>query len=186
MRRGRNKCFQVTLLLGVGLAAPALAADPPDDGDARPGLNFHWASWMQDSNRPAPKKRTPPPKSREPAAPKPAVVPRTSAADRASAEREREVRDFLRRVAVCDKLHWVAQETHDEALDRQADQLERRAWAIYNQRTARLAGHGADPAADERTLDRRLGGTEADGNRLYTATGSDRGSQAAFGGEGKR
>lgn len=184
MRRGGIGTFPLGLLLGLGLAAPALADDPPDDGESRSGLNFHWASWMQDNARPAPKKRTPPPdKSKSATAPTPAPPKKPTAVDRANAEEK----VFFRRLGVCDELRRVAIETHDEALERQVDQLERRAWALYNLHAVRLSGRNKDGAADERMLDRRLGGKEAageTGSELYTTTGSDRGSQAAIG-EGK-
>jgi hypothetical protein len=46
---------------------------------------------------------------------------------------------YLRRVTVCTELRRVAAENGDKALERQADELERQATALYN---ARVAGLG--------------------------------------------
>jgi hypothetical protein len=46
---------------------------------------------------------------------------------------------YLRRVSVCTELRRVAMERGDDALARQADELERQAGALYN---ARVAGLG--------------------------------------------
>jgi len=170
------------LLLGIGLAAPLLAADPPDDAEPSTGLNFHWASWMQDTGRPVPKKKAPATKSKDTAAAKPAAAKVANVVDRVTTEREREVKAYLRRVTVCDELRRVALETHDEVLERKVDFLEQRAKAVYEQRTAHLPGHNVDVAADEQTLDRHLG--SADSGGLQPAIRSNRGSQVAVG-EGK-
>lgn len=186
MRRWRGRRFQIALWLGLGLVAPARAADPPNGGDSKSWFNFHWASWMNEPSRPAPKKRPPPSeKPKTPAVEKPAPPKKViGVVDRATAQREREVKVCLRRLAVCDELRRIAQETRDDALERQADQLDRQAWSIYNQHTAHLPGHSVESVADEQTLDRHLGTADAGRTRLVPATGSDRGSRAAIG-EGK-
>jgi hypothetical protein len=45
---------------------------------------------------------------------------------------------YLRRVSVCDELRWIATQRHDEALAREADELERKFSALYNARVAAL------------------------------------------------
>src|SRR4029079_1208567 len=42
----------------------------------------------------------------------------------------------LRRAAVCQRLREIAEETRDPDLERQADLLESRAWAVLEQKTA--------------------------------------------------
>ncbi|HJZ55608.1 MAG TPA: hypothetical protein VKE74_11640, partial [Gemmataceae bacterium] len=45
---------------------------------------------------------------------------------------------YLRRLSVCSELRRIGADTNDEALIRQADELERQAAAVYNQRVAVL------------------------------------------------
>lgn len=48
--------------------------------------------------------------------------------------RQVELNKALRREAVCQKLREIAEETNDPELSKQADLLESRAWAIYEQK----------------------------------------------------
>lgn len=184
MRRIGGWRIVVALLLGLGTVLPVLAADPSDDEEAaRQG--WHWAPWIQkkiDRSKPPPKPKKPaakPPKEPEKkaAAPsKPAPV-----VDEGSVEREREEKAFLRRVAVCDQLMKIAQEAHDQQLERKAQQLNERAWALYSERIAQLPASGAyDPDVQvfERQFNAGTDGRPA-GADLYQTSAGDRGSRAA-------
>lgn len=176
--------FEVALLLGLGMGMPVLAAEPPDD-DEQPRQGWKWAPWIQkkiDRSRPPPKPKKPAPKPKEP--PKQVEAPAKPApvVDQASVDREREEKAFLRRVAVCDQLMKIAQDTHDEQLERKAMQLNERAWSIYSERIAQLPAGGSFDS-DIEIVDRHLG-SPADGQptgaALYQAPGSDRSNRAAL------
>jgi hypothetical protein len=69
---------------------------------------------------------------------------------------------WFRRVAVCAELRRVGEETQNDLLVRQADDLERQATALYNQRVAALGvpkvkAAMPDPTAPEIALDKKLG-----------------------------
>jgi hypothetical protein len=48
--------------------------------------------------------------------------------------------EYLRRLAVCDQLREVALKNNDENLNRQADDLQAQAWAVYSKH---VAGHSS-------------------------------------------
>jgi len=157
MRRMAGWRFEVAVLLGLGLAIPALADDPPEDPDAPP-KGWHLAPWLQkqvdDENpepKPKPKKPAAKPDAAKPAAPKP-----KPAADPRPLSREREQQDFLRRLAVCDQLARIAQDTHDELLEHKAQQLNDRAWAIYRARVAQIPAVTDKTETDAQALQRML------------------------------
>jgi hypothetical protein len=147
--------FEVALLLGLGLAVPVLAADPPDDQDAPP-KGWHLAPWLQkdvddQAPPPKPKKPVPKPEADKPAAPKPTPPPNPHPQ---SAEREQ--KDFLRRLAVCDQLLKVGQESHDVELEQKAQQLNDRAWAIYRRRIAQVPVPKEKTETDQEQVQRYL------------------------------
>jgi hypothetical protein len=158
MRRLAGRTFEIALLLGLGMAVPALAADPPDDDPDAPPKGWHLAPWLQKkmdddtddtTPKPKPKKPAPKPEAAKPATPKPPPDPRPIS-------REREEKDFLRRLAVCDQLLRIAHDTHDEALERKAQQLSDRAWAVYRQRIAALPAPSTKDESDAQTVQRYL------------------------------
>lgn len=160
MRGMGGRTFEIALVLGLGFAVPVLAADPPEDPDAPP-TGWRVAPWLQkridEAHPPKPKPKKPPTKTDQaktdqakPVAAKP--MPR---AETPQSERDREEKDFLRRLAVCDQLLKIAQETHDEQLERKAQQLNERAWAVYAQRVSQIPAVDAFES-DEKTLDRHL------------------------------
>jgi hypothetical protein len=63
-----------------------------------------------------------------------APLPPEVVADALRAEQEA----YLRRLGVCSELRRVGLDTNDDALIRQADELERQAATVYNQRVAAL------------------------------------------------
>ena len=48
--------------------------------------------------------------------------------------------EYLRRLAVCDQLREVALKNNDESLNRQADDLQAQAWAVYSKHIASFSG----------------------------------------------
>jgi hypothetical protein len=116
------------LALAAGLAPAAAAGDAvgyPDRGAAA----FH--RW---NGGPAEKPKPPPPP------PPVSAMAKARANDTAAAVRAQEEANFLRRMAVCDRLRQVALETGDDSLERQADDLQAKAESVYKERTARGAG----------------------------------------------
>jgi hypothetical protein len=190
MRRiGTWGCL-VVLLLGLAATASLRAADPPPDDDEDrppPKQGWHLAPWIEQQRppapppKPAPKKpatqaKTEAPKSEPPARP-------VSASERAMVRRQRAEQDFLRRLAVCDALNRIAQENRDADLERRAQLLHERAWAIYTAHTVQLPYGGSQYAGDEGTLERYLGnGPAPSPTALTNPARSDRDSRAAVGG----
>ncbi len=74
------------------------------------------------------------------------------AQDRANAEAA-----LMRRIDVCDRLRNAALEKGDEALMRQADEMNDRAWAAYRGRMDTLGTGRSRFESDEQAMDRRLG-----------------------------
>lgn len=69
-----------------------------------------------------------------------------AAAETTAAIQARAREALFRRQEVCDKLRLIALQTHDEALLRQAEQLNDRAWELYQRRTAGRRAPTTSPA----------------------------------------
>jgi hypothetical protein len=52
---------------------------------------------------------------------------------------KREQAEYLRRLAVCDQLREIALKNNDENLNRQAEELQLQAWAVYSKRIAGIS-----------------------------------------------
>jgi hypothetical protein len=118
------------------MAATAGAQTTGPDGDLRsqpPQSAAWWDVWFA-------------PAGPKPAAVKPvadgekAVISAPTGVEASAAVRRREQAAYLRRQAVCDRLRQVAVQSGDDALYQQAQDLEDRAWALYQDRTAGLPG----------------------------------------------
>jgi hypothetical protein len=165
--------FWLGLMLAAGLATTALAAHPRDDDEdeddtpppAKKSSSW-WPSWMSFGAK-AEKKETLKP------ALKPAPMRESPAAVRA-----REMEDWLRRVAVCTRLHQIAAETNDAELERRATDLEQKAFAIYQERTAALPSGPMrlpnDDLDDDDGGSRRRSGTDARRSARSRRSDSDR------------
>jgi hypothetical protein len=175
------------LLVGLSLPAAAVAA-APDAGDdpAKEAARGNWCSRLfgaddKPAHEPVGQKlssadKTEVKKSLELMKPGPAAA---GAADLA-----REMANLLRRQAVCDQLRQIAIETRDEALLRQAEQLDQRAWATYSQRTGDLPGATARSSSDQETPAKHAGTVTASrGGRpdspAQANSGKDGGGRAA-------
>jgi len=64
--------------------------------------------------------------------------------------------NFERRIEACHRLKVIAFETGDRDLEREAEELERRAWLIYLQRTSSPAPLASVDPEQERQAARRL------------------------------
>jgi len=120
----RFRVWGLSAALAAGLGGPAAAGDPP-----APGEPTTLAQKLFGPKQPKPAPATPqrPPTITAPLSP--AVL-----AEALRAEQDA----YLRRVSVCTELRRVAAERGDEALVRQADDVERQAAALYNARVAAL------------------------------------------------
>ena len=143
--------WTVAAALVLGTAALWGAAQEPAPAENKGGLFSGLFGKKAEAPKAAPAK--------EPGPAKEEARPATSL-DAAAAVRERELDAYLRRMAVCDKLRAIAEQTQDEALERKADQLLQRSLAVFQHRTAHLGqgGPGGGFRSDEQTLGRHLGG----------------------------
>lgn len=183
MRRIGAWRFEIALLVGLGALLPALGAPPDDEDEAPPQTGWRFAPWIQkkiDRSKPKPKPKKPAAKpaveqTKAPAAPvKPPPV-----VDDAGVQRAKEEKAFLRRVAVCDQLLKIAQETRDEELERKAMELNDRAWSLYNDRVAALPA-GTTLDADIQVVERHISPNgRSTGTSLYQPTSKDNGSRAS-------
>lgn len=114
------------LALLTAVVGAATAADP---GDSYPGnidrgqLAFNrWNAGKVDPPKPPP-------------VPPQVAAAKAKARDTAAALRAQEDANLLRRVAACDRLRMLAVETGDDSLEILADELQKKADAVYKQRT---------------------------------------------------
>lgn len=130
----RYRVWGATAALACGLGGPAAAADAP----AQPTTLMHKLF--------GPK----PPKPAGPAAnaDRPATITAPLAPEVVADALRAEQDAYLRRVSVCTELRRVAVEKGDDALARQADELERQASTLYN---LRVTGLGVSPRKAPRT-----------------------------------
>jgi hypothetical protein len=142
MRTATVWTLGTVLLLGLS-AAPGLAQEASPD----PTPKGNWFSrWFG----PTKKAEAPKVEATMPVPTHPEYDLETQVAIRT---REKAVLD--RRQEVCYRLRQIAYQTGDKALERMADQLDERAFALYQQRTGLPVGGFQ---SDEHTLAGRLGG----------------------------
>jgi hypothetical protein len=140
------------LALGAGVASAVAQTPGPTDAPAESGWKIGWLARLFGGQKAEPQK--PPAKAQNP---KVEDIPQLQVLDSTASLLEREGGELSRRRAVCDKLRLIALQTGDEALMRRANELDDRAWALYQQRTAAVAVPGSAFQSDEQTLARRLG-----------------------------
>lgn len=136
MRRGgrgnwvRSKAgVPLALALSLGLLGAAVHAEEPVSETPAAASGGWLKGWFGHSEKAAEK-----PAEEEELAP---LGP--SLAERIAAERDRQWRALHRRLAVCDQLKRIANDTNNDALEQQAIELENRAVAIYHQHTDHLS-----------------------------------------------
>ncbi|QJW97971.1 hypothetical protein [Frigoriglobus tundricola] len=131
----RFRAWGLVAALAVGTSAPASAADPPTD----PNATTDTRPWYKKMFFSAPKPAGPTVRTGAVAAvpgrpPVAALLPPEAVAEAMKAE----YAAWDRRMKVCDALREIALERRDDALLRQAEELDRQANAIYQQRVSAL------------------------------------------------
>ncbi len=87
------------------------------------------------------------------------AVKEPSPREKELAEVKREQAAYLRRLAVCDQMREIALKNNDENLNRQADELQAQAWAIYSKHTGSFAtGKAPGTTGDDDSKSRVTGG----------------------------
>jgi hypothetical protein len=169
MRRRLVWGWGAALLIGLATAGAALAGSKDDA--AKPADTGWFSGWFggKPAEPPAKKKDKPEPKEPAPVKPTP---------DRRAA-RNHEEAVLLRRLAVCDKLKQVALQTGDGELDRQADQLDARAWEVYNQRVANLPGGRPEDGLDKDLENAERNAAQKAGQSAPWARSADRNASRA-------
>jgi hypothetical protein len=135
MRRVGAGGLLTALIVGLAMSGTVLGGpfggnDLSPSGDSSSGAKKGnwWDGWTGGKAKEAKKA---PVTVERPLAPNPAET--------MAFEQQRQMNAYLRRVAVCDRLRDIAFQNNDTELQRQADQLELRAWEIYRQHTANVA-----------------------------------------------
>jgi hypothetical protein len=127
------------LILGLGAAVTTTrGADTDGNAPAAKGLLsglFHE------------KPRSHAKKENKPVEEKPQPVPTVESA---TAQQQRHMNAWFRRVEVCDRLRMIADQTGNDSLRDQANELEERATAIYRQQTSGLPLTAPVPSMGER------------------------------------
>jgi hypothetical protein len=156
----------MTAALVVGLGLTVAAAQEPD-GDLKP-TNAKGGWWVGEKPRyrggKADKKAKAPDEGK-PALPSPAEV--------AAFEQERQMNAFSRRVEVCLRLRQIALDTGNDALQRQAEELEARAWEVYRKQTAHLPIPAQAPEDVANPVEKPAAGGPTDGGN-ETMEGRDK------------
>jgi hypothetical protein len=122
----RFRVFGLSAALAISGGSPALAADPPENSTLMKKL----------FGPPAPKPVGPTVKTGTPQ--RPVTIAGPLPAEQLTEALRAEQDAYLRRVSVCTELRRIAVERGDDALVRQADELERQAGALYGARVAAL------------------------------------------------
>jgi hypothetical protein len=140
----RLRTWAILAALGI-LAGNAKAADPED---SVPVDYDRGAAGFSKWNGGHPE----PPKS-------PPVSPQVAAAkarerDTVAALRAQEEANLLRRMKACERLRELAVQTGDESLEQLADELEKKAGAVFTNRTSALADRLIAVESDQQTAKR--------------------------------
>ncbi len=134
MRTWINQVCALFVLLGILITAGAQESpEDPKETNQKPQKQQSWWNRLNPLAGKSEEKK-PAEKDEESPMAKPAFSLIQAAAIRQSREQE----DYLRRLAVCDRLRAIAAETNDAALRRKADLLDQRAFEVYLHRTSRL------------------------------------------------
>jgi hypothetical protein len=152
------------LVAGLGLT---IAAAQEPDGDLKPA-NTKGGWWV--GEKPRYKGGRAEKKSKAPAEDKPALP---NPAEVAAFEQERQMNAFSRRVEVCLRLRQIALDTGNDELQRQAEELEARAWEVYRKQTAHLPLPAEAPEDAANPVEKPSAGERMDG-RNETREGRDK------------
>lgn len=127
MRRVGSGGVTAALIVGLGLSVATVEGA---DNDAKPPVGKGLLSGLFHEK---PRTQVKPITTPSEVSPQPATSTETVAA-----EQQRHMNALMRRMEVCDRLRMIANQTGNETLMSQADELEERANAIYRRQTAGL------------------------------------------------
>lgn len=144
MRRRDLGGVAAALVVGLGVAvATARAGDYYDDGTPEPKGLLSGMFNEKPKSQAKPNKKAKTTKNVQNNAEQKNLLPapsaETSTVEREEVERQRRENALLRRMAVCDRLRMIANQTGNETLMTQANELEERANAVYRQQMAGLS-----------------------------------------------
>jgi hypothetical protein len=135
------------LLMGLGVAvATTRAGDYYEDESSEPkgllsgvfGEKPKSQATKSQANRSKSSKNSKNGKNASEATPKPVPTAEGGYVEQAAAEQQRRMNALIRRMEVCDRLRMIADQTGNEALMLQANELEERANALYRNQMAGL------------------------------------------------
>jgi hypothetical protein len=147
MRRLRLGGVAAALLMGLGVAvATTRAGDYYEDDSPEPkgllsgvfGEKPKSQATKSQATRSKSGKNSKNGKNASEAVPKPVPTAEGGYVEQAAAEQQRRMNALIRRMEVCDRLRMIADQTGNEALMLQANELEERANAIYRNQMAGL------------------------------------------------
>lgn len=160
MRRLRLGGVAAALMLGLGVAVATTRADdyfeestPEPKGLLSGMFGEKPKSQARRSKNTKNGKNAKNAKNASQAAPRPVPTAEGGSVELAAAEQQRRMNALIRRMEVCDRLRMIADQTGNEALMIQANELEERANAIYRQQMAGLPVSAPTPLsilADDR------------------------------------
>jgi hypothetical protein len=159
------------LCLFLGLAAPAVAADPPA---AEESPSIPWYRWLFLGERSKPEQ--PKPEAEKPATASRTKTPATSGPTKEAIVRTmaEEQKVYLERLQAITRIRQIALEKNDEQLLRKADDLEQQAEDNFKFRTAKLPTIDDDRAALERGRDDKPATAARPTQKRRSTRGDDR------------
>lgn len=146
MRKLRVYGFGAAIIMGLSFN-PLLIAGEPTAGESlltprRTDGGSLLSSWFASKDKTADKEKKPAVKAGKDAkagdSAEASAAMKPNPVEDAAHHRAREQETLLRRLAVCDQLRTVAARKQDDALMRQADELDERVWENYTRRIAHL------------------------------------------------
>ena len=165
-----------TLILFVGLTAPAYAGTGEDSTRDEPSIP--WYRWLFLGERAKPAQATKPQRTQAPpagTATRDRVPPASTSKESMAKTLANEQAAYVERLLAISKIRKIAVDQNDEAMLKRADELELQAEEVYKQRTARLTAGGLDDrAALERGRDDRPATADKTPPRRRTTGGMDR------------
>jgi hypothetical protein len=144
MRRVGFGGMAAALIVGLGLTVAA-AEEPQGDSKSAPAKSGWWSGWFGDKAPSAKPKAKFKGEKNAPVEDRPAP---SNPAESAATEQKRQMNAYLRRVEVCLRLRQVAEQTGNADLQRQAEEMDARAWEIYRRQTAQLSMPDVSANAD--------------------------------------
>jgi hypothetical protein len=147
MRKG-GACGLATALIACLLLEGTCRCEDATEPTSPPSKGGVWFNGWFDT-KPKEQGLKPGTRQKEDLAKEAEVQKHNTDAEDTGTQRAREQARYLRRLAVCDQLKLIAVQKKDDLLLVQAEQLESRAQAIYNQRLAQMPASKAGASTDQ-------------------------------------